>query len=95
MKEPKAIHVTLAYKDDGDINTYRFVYSKSEADRYIAWLKYKRCVAIERWCDEKEYINEAYPDTSSKESFLFHYNFYPRWRERWHKLAKHYKEMAK
>lgn len=54
MSELKAICAFDAYEeylhtvDDDSTQVYR----KSEADRYIACLKYKRCLAMARWCDE-------------------------------------------
>ena len=48
MKEPKAVHafdVYEAYTKTGDDDAAQ-VYLKSEADRYIAYLKYKRCLAM-------------------------------------------------
>ena len=85
MSELKAI---MAYntwtgdepKEDMIINE---VYLKSEADRYIAHQKMKRCLAMARACMEMQCETEQQAD------------FAVRWEHRWLTLATYYKEMAK
>ena len=58
-------------------------YIKSEADRYIAHQKMKRCLAMARACMEMQCETEQQAD------------FAVRWEHRWLTLATYYKEMAK
>lgn len=62
------------------------VYRKSEADRYIAWLKYKRCEAMSKWCD----CAVRYTGKLGYQKYWI----YSKWLKIWLKLAEHYREMA-
>ena len=62
-------------------------YKKSEADRYIAWLKYKRCERMAYWCACR---STAFVDENWAKS-----EWYDKWKFAWRKLAEHYKELAK
>lgn len=63
------------------------VYLKSEADRYIAHLKMKRCYRMAYWCACRSI---AFLDENFAKS-----EWYDKWKFAWRKLAEHYKEMAK
>ena len=59
---------------------------KSEADRYIAHLKYKRCLAMARWCASRSVpwgLDNRWDRVA----------FYDKWKEKWLKLADKYKEV--
>ena len=58
------------------------VYLKSEADKVIAWHKYKRCLAMARWC-----IAEA--KVSDDEYRMY---WWVEWHRRWLELAEKLKE---
>lgn len=79
MKEPKAIESSTAV-----IGNVHLVYSKSEADRYIAYLKYKRCLAMVQWCD----CAVRYTGRLGYKKF----GHYFRWHKIWLSLADKFKE---
>ena len=59
-------------------------YLKSEADKVIAHHKYKRCLAMARWCMAR--YNEwaaYYPTTTTRKM-----KFLDKWEKRWRELAK-------
>ena len=53
MSELKAFDIVVAeeYYFEGIVKYRRAVYDKSEADKVIARHKYKRCLAMARWCE--------------------------------------------
>lgn len=55
-------------------------YLKSEADKVIAHQKYKRCLAMVKWCEEVDLFGGY---TS---------NYWMRWRNKWLELAEKFKE---
>lgn len=59
-------------------------YLKSEADKVIAYHKYKRCLAMAKWCSA-----ELGMLVSTWESKI---KYYKRWQNRWLKLAEKFKE---
>lgn len=65
------------------------VYDKSEADSYIRLLdnhhKYKRCLAMARWCAAERDIYNLTPKFAKM-------NFYKKWCKRWLELAEKFKE---
>lgn len=63
----------------------KLVYLKSEADKVIAHHKYKRCVAMARWCNEKWLVHN-FAEIPTK------LGFYDRWEKRWLELAEKFKE---
>jgi hypothetical protein len=56
------------------------VYLKSEADKVIAYQKYKRCLVMARWC------NRMFSSTFGKE------RYWQKWNRRWLELAEKFKE---
>ena len=67
-------------------NEYTEFYLKSEADKVIRHHKYKRCLAMARWC---EAILNQYPsfgEISAEERRL------DKWCKRWLELATKFKE---
>ena len=82
MSELKAFDIVVSeeYYCEGIVKYRRAVYDKSEADKVIAHQKYKRCLAMARWC-------------LSKCSFIFQKSdFYCRWYKKWSDLAEKFKE---
>ena len=80
MSELKAIQILInGQKID--------FYFKDEADKVLAHQKYKRCLAMARWCDTK---GDWY--YSLGESFRNRVDFYIKWREKWIKIAEKFKE---
>ena len=59
--------------------------------------KYKRCVAMAKWCEAKVYNIRRKPlcDMDDHEGWQHDDEFWQRWHNRWLELAEHYKEMAK
>ena len=88
MKAPKALY--LFGKKPIDNKT---VYLKSEADRYIAHQKMKRCEAMARWCEAKVYNIRRKPlcDMDDHEGWQHDDEFWQRWHKRWLKLAEKFK----
>ena len=58
---------------------------KSEVDAVIRHQKYKRCLAMAKWCC----LAKQFEDTE------WYAKWINKWHNKWHSLAKHYKEMAK
>lgn len=67
------------------IGNVHLVYDKDEADRYINWLKYKRCFAMAKLCQEKR---ERRLGLLTKRGAFYH-----RWFRKWLSLAGKYKEV--
>ena len=61
-------------------------YLKSEADKEIAHHKYKRCLAMAKWCERKRIDAADYRIPREK------WEFYEKWRKRWLELAEKFKE---
>jgi hypothetical protein len=53
MSELKAFDITVAEEGyyEGIVKYRRHVYDKSEADKVIAYQKYKRCLVMAEWCE--------------------------------------------
>lgn len=87
MKEPKARHVADVYDDYAEhpCGECSQVYLKSEADRYIAWLKMKRCEAMARYWGAVSCgcIDKVYRDKANKRQ------------RKYNRLSLHYRDMAK
>ena len=60
-------------------------YLKSEADKVIAHQKFKRCLAMARWCIT-EYIQSKCLDFTNTEQW-----YWRRWHIRWRNLAEKFK----
>jgi hypothetical protein len=79
MSELKTIYAT-----DKDSVTGLY-YPKSEADKVIARHKYKRCLAMAKWCNEKWLVHN-FAEIPTK------LGFYDKWEKRWMELAEKFKE---
>ena len=78
-----------AYKGDVTIPVYGTiadaeVYLKYEADKVIAHHKYKRCLAMAKWCYAK------WDDTATK---YYKSVWYRKWEVKWLELAEKFKEV--
>ena len=71
---------------DGDADTNIEYYLKSEADKVIAHQKFKRCLAMARWCAAERDIYHLIPQFGKMK-------FYTKWRKRWLELAEKFKEV--
>lgn len=58
---------------------------KSEADREIRHQKYKRCLAMAKWCNDRYILDECLYELGKT-------SFYERWEKRWLELAEKFKE---
>lgn len=70
-----------------DIQDYRGeVYFKSEADKVIARHKYKRCLAMAKWCHDKWTMSLGWdPADGHTADYFLHYR---KWEKRWLELAE-------
>lgn len=68
------------------MKTEEEVYLKSEADRELRRHKYRRCLAMARWC-MTEYIKSKCLDFTNIEQW-----YWRRWHIRWRNLAEKFKE---
>ena len=72
--------------DNGDFTTtIELFYLKSEADKVIRQQKYKRCLAMARWCVQIMIFNSKY-GTDKK------WHIFKKWHKRWLELAEKFKE---
>ena len=81
--------------DHGDFtSTVELFYLKSEADKVIAHQKYKRCLAMARWCASEENRLEAISPIfdTDKEYWEYNSDYWGKWHNRWLKLAEKFKE---
>ena len=60
-------------------------YLKSEADEVIRHQKYKRCLAMAKWCNDRWILDDCLYELGKT-------RFYERWENRWLKLAEKFKE---
>lgn len=84
MSELKAFYMP---RYAGAFTTHE-VYLKSEADRYIAYLKYKRCEKI------LENLSLGY-NIECMKKYPTRGFFFEKWSRVFMRLAEHYKEIAK
>ena len=72
------------------------IYLKSEVDKVIRHHKYKRCLAMARWCYSMDcrMLNEAADSgTYFKESWFWKRAlWYGKWKRKWLELAEKFKE---
>ena len=61
-------------------------YLKSEVDKVIARHKYKRCLAMARWCESENYTACWYHENSERCEWT------EKWQKRWLELAEKFKE---
>ena len=80
-------------RNDG--SGFTFGYDKSEADRYIAYLKYKWCLAMADKCMDLYYKAKDLYRWAGDENLEHYYDhkieFFARWRKRWLELAEKFK----
>ena len=75
--------------DHGDFtSTVELFYLKSEADKVIAHQKYKRCLAMARWCASRS-ASWCFDPADDE---LHKSDFYEKWKLRWRELAEKFKE---
>lgn len=88
MSELKAFDITVAEEGycEGIVKYRRAVYDKSEADKVIARHKYKRCLAMARWCMARYNEWVAYYPTMTTRKM----KFLDKWEKRWRELAEEY-----
>lgn len=92
----------MYFRVDGflaDDNKVSELYLKSEVDRYIAYLKYKRCLAMAKWCDlVVTTMLTKYDFEPVRECRVFYAHralWWSKWKNRWLKLADKFKESMK
>lgn len=61
------------------------VYLKFEADKVIAHNKYKRCLAMAKWCDDAARL-------ATWDADYHRCGWYNKWMQRWLKIAEQFKE---
>jgi hypothetical protein len=106
MSELKAFDITVAEEGCyvGFVKYRRHVYDKSEADKVIAHQKYRRCLAMAKWCTDRiDTIKNGYMVSSIHTQYGVmttcppecnpKFSFYSRWHERWLELAEKFKEV--
>ena len=75
--------------DHGDFtSTVELFFLKSEADKVIAHQKYKRCLAMARWCASRS-ASWCFDPADDE---LHKSDFYEKWKLRWRELAEKFKE---
>ena len=83
------------------MKTEEEVYLKSEADKVIAHNKYKRCLAMAKWCGnayDKWMMKKAKAIGLGKDGVEYYHqarwevSHYMRWHARWIKIAEKFKE---
>lgn len=70
------------------------LYFKDEVDKVIAHNKYKRCLAMAKWCEsEGNRLEVMVPifDTD-KECWEYNSDYWQKWYKRWLELAEQFKE---
>ena len=73
------------YCDDSFCVVPSDVYLKSEADELICHQKYKRCLAMAKWCNERYILDDCLYELGKT-------RFYERWENRWLNIAAQFKE---
>ena len=70
------------------VMTDALVYLRLEADMYINYIKYKRCISMMKYCDMGlTYYNEKLDSFSCQRA-----DFFYKWYNIWYKLAYKFKE---
>ena len=67
---------------------------KEDVDKELRRHKYKRCLAMARWCESKVYHIRRTPlcDMSEHEYWQYENDFWQRWQKRWLEIAEQFKE---
>ena len=73
------------YCDDSFCVVPSDVYLKSEADEVIRHQKYKRCLVMAKWCNERYILDFCLYELGKT-------RFYERWENRWLNIAAQFKE---
>jgi hypothetical protein len=83
-------------EDVADARQKTCVYQETinEMERQERHQKYKRCLAMARWCESKVYHIRRTPlgDMSEHEYWQYENDFWQRWQNRWRELAEKFKE---
>ena len=86
MSELKAYKmIDKDYCDDSFCVVPSDVYLKSEADEVICHQKYKRCLAMAKWCASRSVMLSHYGNEKDSDWFW-------KWKDKWKKLAEQFKE---
>lgn len=74
-------------------NEYDEFYLKYEADKMIEHHKYKRCLAMAKWCEIEEKRLEAIAPIfdTDKECLEYNSDYWNKWHNRWMELAEKFK----
>ena len=89
MSELKAISSGEIYniiEYEGSCITDDLYYPKAEADKVIAHNKYKRCLAMAKWCDDAARL-------ATWDKDYHRCGWYNKWMLRWLKIAEQFKEV--
>ena len=91
MSELKEIGIR--WEENGELH-FSHVYLKSEADKVIRNHKYKRCLAMARWCASEENRLEAISPIfdTDKEYWEYNSDYWGKWHNRWLEIAEKFKE---
>lgn len=79
---------------------YYAVYLKREADKVIRHQKYKRCLAMARWCHTNDqmtsrlYKEACIVKIQGRDSYFFQARWWEKWHKRWLQLAEQVKTQA-
>ena len=88
LKDDCAYWITMSRKcaDDNEVMAKQRAYA-FERERHQ---KFKRCLAMARWCVSKVYNIRRTPlsDMSEHEYWQYENDFWQRWQKRWMKLGK-------
>jgi hypothetical protein len=87
LNEPKALYSNLDTMS-------RLNHKIDVVERRELHQKYKRCLAMARWCDAEVYHIRRTPlcDMSEHEYWQYENDFWQRWQKRWMELAEKFKE---
>jgi len=84
MSELKALYFPQYGGELGEY-TMKECYLKSEADKVIARHKYKRCLAMAKWCIAKSLVSDYEKDETRMQ-------WWAKWHKNWSSLADKFKE---
>ena len=86
----EADKVIAELKQKNDDSRYNIAVLRKEKSHH----KYKRCLAMAKWCESKVYHIRRTPlgDMSKHEYWQYENDFWQRWQNRWLELAKKFKE---
>lgn len=89
MSEPKVVDLgNIRESIENNEPVYYDYYAKSEADKVISHHKYKRCVAMAKWCQSCRFAWSFIPE----DDIVHKSDYFKKWEKRWLELAKKFKE---